>query len=93
VGSEWLIVKMVVKKGCSDRLDAKIGWIDHVSHDKESLLSAIELGLVYTMDQEVVLGRCKSVHWLLISSQDHFGLHQGKNGKVTMKVEVPTRYI
>ena len=41
------------------------------------------------MDQEVFPGRCKSVDWLLNSSRDHFGLHQGKNGKVTMEVEVP----
>ena len=36
------------------------------------------LGPDYTMDQEVISGRCKSVDWLLNLSQDHFGLHQGK---------------
>ena len=45
------------------------------------------------MDQEVVLGRCKSDNWLLNSSLDHFGLHQEKNGRVVMKVEVLKRCI
>ena len=45
------------------------------------------------MDQEVVPGCCKSVDWLLNSFRDHFGLHHGKHGKVTMKVEVPKRHI
>ena len=47
------------------------------------------LGMVYTMDNEVVKWQCKSIDWLLNSSHDHFNLHQGKNGKGTMKVEVP----
>ena len=51
----------------------------------------LKLGLVYTMDQEVIPGRCKSIDWLLNSSWDLFGLHQGKNGRVTMEVEVPER--
>jgi hypothetical protein len=38
-------------------------------------------------------GICKSVDWLLNSSQDHCGLHQGKNGRVTMEVEVPKWHI
>ena len=41
------------------------------------------------MDQEVVPGRCKSVDWMLNSSRDYFILHQGKNDRVTMEVEVP----
>jgi hypothetical protein len=45
------------------------------------------------MDQEVVFGQCKSIDWLLNSPKDHFGLHQGKNGRVTMKVEVLRRHI
>ena len=51
------------------------------------------LGMVYTMDHEVVPGHCKSVDWLLNSSQDHFSVHQGKNGRVIMKVEVPKVHI
>ena len=31
--------------------------------------------------------------WLLNSSQDHFGLHQGKNVRVTMEFKVPKRQI
>ena len=49
--------------------------------------------VVYTMDHEVVPGPCKSVDWLLNSSWDHFGLHQGKNGSMTMKVKVLKRHI
>ena len=49
------------------------------------------LGPVYTMDHEAVTGHCKGVDWLLHFSWDHFGLHQGKNGKVTMEVEVPKK--
>ena len=45
------------------------------------------------MDQVVVPWCCKSVDWLLNSSLDHFGLHQGKNDRVTMEVEVPKRII
>ena len=44
--------------------------------------------LVYTMDHEVLLGCCKSVDWLLNSSQYHLSLHQGKDGIVTIKVKV-----
>ena len=36
------------------------------------------LGVVYTMDHEVVPIPCTSIDWLLNSSQDHFELHQGK---------------
>ena len=58
-----------------------------VIHEEELRLWI--LGPVYTMDQDVVLGHCKSVDWLLNSSRDHFGFHQGENGRVTMEVEVP----
>ena len=46
-------------------------------------------GSVYTMDHEVVPWRSKSADWLLKLSQDNFGLHLRKNGRGTMKVEVP----
>jgi hypothetical protein len=45
------------------------------------------------MDHEVVLRPCKICDWLLNSTWDHFSLHQGKNVRVTMKFEVPKRYI
>ena len=51
------------------------------------------LGGVYTMDREVVLRPCKICDWLLNSSRDHFGLHQGENVIVTMEFEVPKRHI
>ena len=39
----------------------------------------VRVGLhVYTMDNEVVPRCCKSIDWLLNSSLDYFGLHQGK---------------
>ena len=37
------------------------------------------LGPIYTIDKEVVPRHCKSIDWLLNSSQGHFGLHQEKN--------------
>jgi hypothetical protein len=36
---------------------------------------------------------CKLRDWLLNSSRDHFGLHRGKNVKVTTKFEVLKRRI
>ena len=50
---------------------------------------SIVLGPVYTMDHEVGPRLCKAVNWLLKLSRDNFGLHQGKHGRGTMKVEVP----
>ena len=50
------------------------------------------LGPVCNMDQEVVTVHCKSVDWLLNSFQNHIGLHQGKNGRVPMEVEVLKRH-
>ena len=41
------------------------------------------------MDNEVGPRLCKAVDWLLKLSLDNFSLHQEKNGKGTMKVEVP----
>jgi hypothetical protein len=35
------------------------------------------LGVVYTVDREVVPRLCKICDWLLNSSWGHFGLHQG----------------
>ena len=48
---------------------------------------------VYIMDHEVVLGLYKICEWLLEFSQDHFGLHYGKNVRVIMEFEVPKRHI
>jgi hypothetical protein len=45
-------------------------------------------GPVYTMDHEVGLGLCKAVGSLLKLSRDNFGLHQEKNGRGAMEVEV-----
>ena len=36
---------------------------------------------------------CKICNWLLNSSQDHFGLHQGRDVIVTMESKVPKRHI
>ena len=51
------------------------------------------LGAVYIMGREVVPRPCKICDWLLNSFRDHFGLHQGKNVRVTMKFKVPKRHI
>jgi hypothetical protein len=40
------------------------------------------------MDHEVVPRPSKQCDWTLKSSRDGLGLHQGKNGRVTMEVEV-----
>ena len=47
----------------------------------------------YTMDHEVIPRPCSTGDWLLNLSQDHFGLHQGTNDKVTMEFEVLKRPI
>ena len=39
----WLYIKVVARKGCSDRSDTMIGRIVHVSHHLGSLLGVIEL--------------------------------------------------
>ena len=43
-------------------------------HNERQTLKT-DLGLVYTMDHEVVPGQSKSVNWLLNSFRDNFGLH------------------
>ena len=50
-------------------------------------------GIVYTMEREVAPRPCKIHDWLLNSSRDHLGLHQGQNVKVIMEFEVPKRHI
>jgi hypothetical protein len=52
-----------------------------------------DLGVVYIMDHEVVPRPCKICDWLLNSSEDHFILHQGKNVKAVMELEVPKRHM
>ena len=50
-------------------------------------------GVVYTMDHEVVPSPCKICDWLLNSTCNHFSLHQGKNGRVTMEFMVSKRHM
>ena len=45
-------------------------------------------GAVYTMDHELVPRPSKRCDWMLKSSRDDLGLHQGKNGRVTTEIEV-----
>ena len=45
------------------------------------------------MDHEVVSRPCKICDWLLNLSPDHFGLHQGKDVRVTMKFKVLKKHI
>ena len=42
-----------------------------------------KLGLVYTMDHEVIPRPCKISDGLLNLSRDHFGLYQGKHVGMT----------
>ena len=58
-----------------------------------SQISLVLRGWFYTMDHDVVPRPCKICDWLLSSSWDHFGLHQGKNIIVIMEFEVPKRHI
>ena len=57
------------------------------------VLAPSTLGDVYTMNHEVIPRPCRICNWLLNSSWNHFGLHQGKNVKVTIEFEVPKRHI
>ena len=45
------------------------------------------------MDREVIPRPCKICDWLLNSSQDHFGLRQGKNVRVIMEFKISKRHI
>ena len=45
------------------------------------------------MDHEVILRPHKICDWMLNSSQNHFGLHQGKNVRVIMGFGVSKRHI
>ena len=54
--------------------------------------SIVLLGVVYTMENEVVPRLCKIYDWLLNSAQEHLCLHQGKNVRVTMEFEVSRRH-
>ena len=47
MGPNWLVVKEMGHKGCSDR-DAVIARVGHVSHHLGSLLGAIELIVLCT---------------------------------------------
>ena len=47
------------------------------------------LGHVYTMDREVDPRPCKICDWMLNSSQDHYGLHQGKIWKRPWSLSSP----
>ena len=49
-------------------------WDDFMIHD----VNNPKLGVVYIMDHEAVSRPCKICDWLLNSSQDQFGFHQGK---------------
>ena len=57
------------------------------------MLSSRGLGAVYTMDHEVVPMPFRICDWLFKLSWDHFGLHQGKNVRVTLKFEIPKIHI
>ena len=50
-------------------------------------------GVLHIMGHEVVPRPCKNCDWLLNSSRDHFGSHQGTNVRVTTEFEVPKRHI
>jgi hypothetical protein len=47
------------------------------------------VGVVYTMDHEVIPRTCKIWDWLLNFSWDHFGLHQGKKCESDREVRSP----
>jgi hypothetical protein len=56
-------------------------------------LGLLVQGVAYIMDHEVVPRPNKICNWLLNSSRDHFGLHQGQNVRVTMEYEIPKGHI
>jgi hypothetical protein len=49
------------------------------------------LGVAYNMDHEAVPRLSKICDWLLNSSQDHFGLHQGKKCQSDHEVQGPQK--
>ena len=51
------------------------------------------LGVVYTMDHEVVPRPSKICDWLLNLSWDYFNLYQGKNVNVIMEFKIPKRHM
>ena len=54
------------------------------------------LGVVYTMEREVIPRPCKVCDWLLNSYwsyRDRFGLHQGKHVEVITEFQVPESHI
>jgi hypothetical protein len=56
-------------------------------------MEGANLGVVYTMDHEIVPRPCKICHWLLNSSQVRFHSHQGKNVKETLKFKAPKGHV
>ena len=52
-------------------------------------LSHLDIGIVYTLDHEVISRPCKNGDWLLNLSQDHFSLHQGKKCQSDHGVQGP----
>jgi hypothetical protein len=67
---------------------------EHIPRFANDVMSSYILGVVYNMDHEAVPRPRKICDWLLNSSRDHFGLHQGKkNVIVTMKFEVPKIHV
>ena len=56
-------------------------------------LFSFDSGVVYAMGDEVVTRPYKIRDWLLNSSHNHFGLHQGQNVIVTMEFEVPKKHM
>ena len=62
-----------------DELLDTIVHVDYWYHAFTEILNWIgHLGVVYTMDHEVVPRPYKFYDWMLNSSQDHFNLHQRK---------------
>jgi hypothetical protein len=75
---------MKVGMQCESLINILMALISRVKH---------LLGVVYTMDHEVMPRPCKICDWLSNSSHDHFGLHQGKKVIVTMEFQVFIRHI
>ena len=71
--------------------EASCQFIMYMSCSSLNIYLFIFLGVVCTMDHEVIPRPCKISDWLLNSSR--FNSHQGKKVRVTMGFEVPKRHV
>jgi hypothetical protein len=63
----------------------------HVNKHNLAATSYVTWGAVYTMDPELVPRLSEACDWMLNSSQEQISLHQAKNVREPIDIEVPKR--